>query len=290
MSGKEFCRHASEQTLDRLREEPLYANRLKADIEAGSVFPAFRGHDEKVDFYHKGGRLFFYESGEKSANFQTHIKYATVLNTEYVSDGEQPRVLPIGPFVDTYEDIKKNCAFHAGPEAAGVAAIYGKSSWARKQRDDVVVLDVEIALHHHDQKANTDRIDILLYKTSTNTLRFYEAKCYGSSDLWTSAGKPAVVDQLTRYDSQINAPKNKFLTAYKKYITAANRLAGLSGADELPAPEIVEQSTVLLVFGFDQLQRPKIEKLKAYEGMNGRRIVVRGNIGDATAADLWGAD
>ncbi|MBA7714053.1 hypothetical protein ES703_123067 [subsurface metagenome] len=53
-----FKRNLSRITIDRLLGNKLFTDKLRPDIEKGSVFPAIRG--DYLDFYYKGGNLFYW--------------------------------------------------------------------------------------------------------------------------------------------------------------------------------------------------------------------------------------
>ena len=66
-----FKRSFNDELIKRLLDSELYKRKILEDIKTGVVFPAIRA--ERVDFYHKGGKLFTYDG-----KFKTHIKFASV--------------------------------------------------------------------------------------------------------------------------------------------------------------------------------------------------------------------
>lgn len=219
---------------------PLFKDRLKDDVLSGKVFPAFR--KSYMDFYHMGGRLFNYKNGV----FRTHYKYASVLTStgDYVSEADLKDIQKVDNFRDGYEQIKGNCAKYSGVEDKGISDIYHKHSYANSKQN-VVVLDIEASF-------GKNRIDLLLFNKTERKLRFYEAKHFTNSELWSKAGsKPKVVKQILKYKKEINDPKNEILTAYSKYVGLANDLFGLN----LDKPVEIDHEVALLLFGFDANQR-----------------------------------
>jgi len=184
-----FKRDLSDITIDRLRRDKLFMQRLKPDIEKGTVFPAIRVG--RVDFYHKGGKLFSYDR-----RFSTHKKYVSVIKSDndYVSESDlEQKVEVIRNFLDGYEQIKENCSLYSGAEAEGVSRIYRKYPFTNSD-SDIVILDIEISFRSKSEERSQDRIDILLFNKKTQQLRFYEAKHYSNPELWAGEGaKPRVV-------------------------------------------------------------------------------------------------
>ena len=66
-----FVRELKEEISTSLQEASLFKKKLLPDIKKGEIFPAIR--KGRLDFYHKGGKLFSYDS-----RFKTHIKFASV--------------------------------------------------------------------------------------------------------------------------------------------------------------------------------------------------------------------
>lgn len=289
-TGKKLSRSFSKTLQNSLLSSDLYRNRLSADIKEGSVFAAFR--NGTIDFYHKGGKLFEYKD-----RFRTHVKYASVLHghdRDYIQEADLKRnVRLISDFDEGYHRIKENCANYSGVEASGISEIYSRSGYA-SSKDDVVVLDIEVSLQtieaqESDQRSDTrkqDRIDLLLYKRSSRTLCFFEVKHFSNKELWSRASTtPPVVDQLKRYNAQIAARGQEIVSAYKTYIGVARDLFGLT-PDDLPDPEALEKEAVLLVFGFDNDQKNRLNKLLIGDGsLDGFSYRCMGN--PKTATDLW---
>jgi hypothetical protein len=303
---KSFRRQVSKSLIEQLKSDPLFVEHLLPDITNSKrkerVFPAIR--NGRVDFYYAGGKLFSYREGK---GFSTHVKYAAVLTGvagDYITEGELKDACVIRDFRSGYQSIKANCARYAGIEAAGVADLCARS-WFTVASDPILALDTEVSFSRDKawgssggtepankkkgKKGFTDRPDLLLYDTSDNTLRFYEAKHFSNSELWAVHGaKPPVEEQLRRYNQILGDPsaQKSILAAYRKYIDCANNLFGL----HLLPPERVETTAVLYIFGYDSKQARKIKDLLVEDGSLARhRLRCRGNTGDAehTARTLW---
>ena len=262
--------------VDRLRQEPLFRNHLLPDITApfkarpgsGDVFPAVRVG--RIDFYHKGGKLFSFD--EKKV-FRTHHKYASVIRKpsrrDYVADDD---LHAIGSFAEGYDRIKENCALYSGPEAHGVAEIYSRFSCAKaKPTGKVVVLDIEVSLARDGDgndpapgetgRRRMDRIDLLLLDTTSGLLRFFEAKHFTNGELRAKPGNdPKIVTQMARYRKQMASVEvqRDIVRAYKKHVQILNDL--LAPHILLPDPLKVDPEPRLLVFGFDKEQQPKVRQ------------------------------
>ena len=269
-----FRRHLAGTTIDNLQRSPLFAEKLKTDVQKGEVFPAVRGN--RLDFYHKGGKLFFYTRGK----FSTHKKYAAVVRSEssYVSESDlQGNIERLCSFSDPdmYHQIKENCSLHSGDEAEGVSRIYHKYPFT-KNSSPVVVLDIEISFKG-EEKAQ-DRVDILLLNKKNRQLRFYEAKHFSNSGLWGS--RPKILAQIQRYENQIQKQQDKIIEQYSEYVTIVNRLFDCN----LPNPETVDKIIPLLVFGFDRdKQKGRLKEL-----VLGRKChYFIGNISRLNIVNMW---
>jgi protein associated with RNAse G/E len=157
--NEQFNRHVSEELIDTMKKTQLWKNYLRADCETGEVFLAIRhGY---ISFYHKGGGLFTFD---ENGVFRTHIKYASVIDSDdernYLSEADLSDKKLIANFADGYAAIKQNCARYSGIEAEGVSYLCKNSPYIL-DKEDVVVLDIEVAFKNQDGKQ--DRIDILLY-------------------------------------------------------------------------------------------------------------------------------
>ena len=58
---------------NKLMASSLWTDKIEQDCKNQNVFLAIR--DNRVDMYHKGGKLFGYDGSD----FKTHIKYASVI-------------------------------------------------------------------------------------------------------------------------------------------------------------------------------------------------------------------
>jgi predicted DNA-binding protein YlxM (UPF0122 family) len=214
-----FERILSEDIIDKLRNEKLYSECLLPDIKKGNVFSAIRKNI--ITFYHNGGKLFSFDKN----GFETNIKYASVSRLikkgeeeTYIKEKDLERLKTIENFTDEYKEIKKNCTRYSGVEAVGVSEAYKKSSYV-KEDNNIVVLDVETSLESLDKDRSQDRIDLLLLDKRKKVLRFYEAKDFSNSEIWSRIGeKPKVVDQIIRYKKQVKEKETKIIEAYNNYL------------------------------------------------------------------------
>lgn len=276
-----FKRNLRSITIDRLQGNKLFAERLRPDIEKGTVFPAIRGN--YLDFYYKGGKLFSYQK-----EFSTHKKYASAIKSkrEYISELDlQQKIELITNFFDGYEQIKENCSLYSGVEAEGVSRIYHKYPFTDNSLD-IVVLDIEIAFRAKTKERTQDRIDILLLNKKTQQLRFYEAKHYSNSGLWATEGiPPKVVSQIERYEGQIERETTAILSQYCNYVRIVSNLFGCG----LPEPKSKDNKVTLLVFGYDRdQQRGRMQKLLLDDGsLAGMQYYFIGNISAMNIDNMW---
>lgn len=241
-----FKRNFSDPLIKQLLNSELYKQKISGDIHAGIIFPGIR--NERIDFYHKGGKLFTFDKD----GFKTHIKYASVYKSkdDYISEAKISSLERITSFVDGYARIKENCSLYSGVESSGVSCIYSNYSYIAST-SGIVVLDIEVSLESLDADKNQDRIDILLFDKQKKQLIFCEAKHYSNKEIWSQKGSsPDVVGQVQRYIKQIGTKGDCVVREYCNYVNAVNKLFSLN----LPCPDNINQQVVLMVFGFDRDQ------------------------------------
>ena len=269
--NKTFSRTVSQELIDKLKEEPLYLDHLLPDIQTGVVFPAFRNN--RIDFYYQGSKLFSFDG-----NFYTHRKYASLINLKtnnsYITENDLKESVSIKAFTgkDVYPLIKNNAELYLGNESHIVSKIYHQSSFAALTNNNIVVLDIEISfdardLQNEDGKKKRDRkqdrIGMVIFDCANHILYFVEAKHFKNGELWSIAGTtPDVINQLNRYNTQINKQESKIISSYNNYIKMANQLFDKQISDVVS----ISPKTTLLVFGFDQKQATKLKKLLVADG------------------------
>lgn len=270
----------NKNTIDRLRCDTLFKERLEPDIKQGTVFPAIR--QERVDFYHKGGKIFSYRRNE----FYTHKKYAAAIRSDgdYISESE---IKPITSFFDGYEQIKENCSLYSGDEDEGVSRVYHKYPFTNSDLG-VVVLDIQISFKAKSKERSQNRIDILLFNKKIQEIRFYEAKHSSNPELWAVEGtSPRVVSQIQRYEEQIQKEGKDILSAYCNCMRIVNELFGCG----LPEPKSIDNKVTLLIFGYDRDQlRGRMQKLLLDDGsLAGIQHYFIGNISAVNIDNMWKA-
>ena len=249
-----FKRNFPKNLQDALRKESLYKKKLLPDLQKGEVFMAIRNN--YVDFYHKGGLLFGYDS----KGFKTNIKYAAVIpkvKNDYLYSKDLKNSKLITDFVSEYKRIKENCKRYSNVEQIGVSILCKEYSYL-KPNNDIVVLDIEVSLKALTVKRSQDRIDILFYNTTNKTLYFVEAKHYSNPEIKASKNRiPDVVYQVTRYKKQISTKSSQILSEYIKYVDLINSFFSL----RIPEPKIIHPDVKLLIFGYDDSQRKKVKNI-----------------------------
>ncbi|EIC23920.1 hypothetical protein [Thiorhodovibrio frisius] len=264
---------------DKLISSCLWSNEIEQDCKNQNVFFAIR--DNRIDLYHKGGKLFTYDG----SGFKTHLKYASVISSNgknYLTESELLGYKLASDFESNYPRIKENCSNYSGIEAFGVSNLYHRHSYLSSS--NVVVLDVEISFGSFNEENKQDRIDVLLLNKDSKSLQFVEAKHYSNKGIWSQT-TPAVISQIKRYKSQIAERKPEILSEYINYIRIINRIFGAA----LPEPVEVDNNVTLLIFGFDIDQRNgrlnnKILQNKEYAGI---KIYKIGDIKQVKPDNLW---
>ena len=259
----EFKRGATLELINKLKEEPLFKDKILPDIEKGKVFLAIRNN--KIDFYHYNSRLFEYD-GE----FKTHPKFAFVpakYPKRYVTDGKQ--VGEIADFYAGYDNIKERAKLYTSVEAEGVFGICKKGNiFTTLKGNECIVLDIEIAFTKNNEEEeikgtieqlneNTksqNRVDILLYNIKEQELLFVEAKHFTNKEI-RAEETPAVVNQIERYNKIIQNNYDIILQEYSNYIQALNNIFKEELKTELPEPKKLCKKCGLIIFGFDNDQK-----------------------------------
>jgi hypothetical protein len=277
-----FIRRVDGDFIKKMKSEPLWEKFLFADCKSGKVFLAIR--DNAVDFYYKGGRLFRYTS----KGFGTDVKYATTLqkaNDDLFKEGivyesELANLKPVSDFTKNYEKVKQNCENHnKDSEASLVSNLYHKHSYLSDS--GIVVLDIEIAFSPL-QKGNTqDRIDILLL--DFRTLRFVEAKRLSDPRLY-SRTTPEVIDQLERYEQQLQGKKDEVQSEYCRYIENLNMIFDM----DLPHPQTVDTAPTLWIFYYGIEGREKIDKeIMSNPQYRGKKVYAAGDAKKTSPETIW---
>lgn len=274
-------RHLDKNIETRFISHELWTSKIKMDCENQSAFLAIR--DNRVDIYHKGGKLFGYDKN----GFKTHLKYASVIASngqDYLTSKELANYQLASDFKTNYKRIKENCSKYSGIEALGVSDIYHKHSYL--SNSDVVVLDIEVSLESLDEGKKQDRIDILFLNKSTKTLQFVEAKHFSNKEIW-SENTPEVINQVSRYEAQIEFRKKEILMEYSKYIRTINRIFGIS----LPEPIAIDSNVTLMIFGFDNDQKNGRLKTLITDNsqFSGIKCYSIGNVKKIKTENLWNA-
>lgn len=244
----EFNRTNSKKYLDSLQNSDLYKKLLKDDKD---IFMAFR--KSEIDFYYKGSRIYKYTS----KGFSSHKKYS--LNTVYkndilLDDLSKNKIEIIKDILENHEYIKKNGKEKSKKEDKGISNLYSQDYFSQ---NEIFLLDIEIALYDNESK---DRIDLLLYDNKNCVLKFIEAKDYSNKELWSKEKEiPDVVKQINRYNKRLNDKNiyDKILNEYTKYIEILRNQFNL----EINIPKKIEKEVSLYMFGFDNEQKNRINRL-----------------------------
>ena len=287
---EDFKRELNTTLINKLKGEILFNEKLLEDIKKGDIIPAIR--EDRIDFYYYNSLLFQY-----NGIFKTHSKFAFVpkeYKPTYVANGTE-----LGEVVDFYvgyENIKERAKLYTSPESIGVHSICKAGSILNN--NDYIVLDIEIAFtpnkDNNEVQATIDqletskkqnRIDILLYSIKDRKLLFVEAKHYSNKEIRAN-DIPPVVNQIERYNKEINNNYNELLKSYSNYIKNLNELFE---NEIIPVPiEIVKQCG-LIIFGFDSNQRDEYLKEKILPKLNDIKTYSIGNAKDIEIQKLYNA-
>jgi hypothetical protein len=291
--AKDFRKEISHKLINDLKNEPLFKNKLFPDTCTGEVFPSIR--NGRVDFYYRGGKLFSYNW----EGFSTNVKYAIVCKNKtveqneheekeaYIKEADVKNIELIENFENGYVEIKKNCGRYSKKEADGVSKLCKKYSYARNNPDpNFVILDIEIVFKSLNKENKSDRIDLLLFDRRAKCLRFYEAKIFDNKEIWSREGtKPAVVEQVKRYQEQIDSKKGYINKQYGKYVKLSNDLFGL----EIEEPEEISEQVPLFIFNFDRDQKQgRLKRLLKDDGsLDEIKHCEVGGVGSVKIENMW---
>lgn len=244
--------------LTKLEDSDLFKNFLLPDIQRGIVFPAIRGG--KIDFYHVGRKLFSFTS----TGFRSNIAYVVACENrpqkKEVTERDLAGLKLCTSFQEGYEQIRNNTKRYKEPESEQVAHIWNAHSYCRNASGPIVVLDIELSLNANDDgREGADRIDLILFNTTTRCLHLFEVKTFQNQEIKAKAkvGPPPVVEQIARYNRQLQ--NKNVVEMYDQYVRIVNRLFG----KDLPTPVAVSPKVHLLVFNFDGGQEENAVKLIA---------------------------
>lgn len=238
-----------EKLLESLQKEELYLKALKQDIQDKNVFMGLR--DNSIDFYYGGSKIYSYKN-----KFFSHKKFCINAETkdEYINQDTLNTINIITCPIQNYKLIKDNAKKYGGIEDKGISYLFNQDYFSKK---DIFLLDIEIAFYDTESR---DRVDILLYDNKNQILKFIEAKDYTNKELWAEKNaQPKVVEQIKRYNDRLldSDYYTNILNEYKKYITILNNFFEV----EINEPKEIIKNTSLYVFGFDENQKIKINKL-----------------------------
>lgn len=293
----EFKRDATLELINKLKQEPLFKDKILPDIKKGKVFLTIRNN--KIDFYHYNSRLFEYD-GE----FKTHPKFAFVpvkYPNRYVTD--EKKVGEVADFYTGYDNIKERARLYTSVEAEGIHKICKKGSiFEISKQNEYIVLDIEIAFTKNNEEEqlkgtieqlnedvkSQNRVDILLYNIKEQELLFVEAKHFTNKEI-RAEETPAVINQIERYNEIIQNNYDIILQEYSKHIQALNNIFRDELKTELPEPKTLCKKCGLIIFGFDNDQKNGYleSNIKSKLEDTGIKIYARGNVSEIDIKTLY---
>lgn len=274
-----FVRTLDDGMIKEIKETNLFHS-LKEDILNGKVFPAIRANS--IQFYYKGGLLFKYDKG----GFQTHYKYLINndrLEKKYIINNGDEEIkennLIIKNFVKGYDSIKNTLDKYAKLEATLTSGFYSKSIFKKDVKGNNLLIDIEaafakqlqeevygcdISVTDKNKRTGTDRIDAVFFDKKARRIIFCEVKRFDDERIYSKNIKEAeVINQLKRYQTQIESRKEGILEAYNYAMQVYNKLFGI---EVRPIKDIYPQA-VLFVTGcpkilYDGKTKEAVEKIR----------------------------
>ena len=220
-----FIRRLSGVNIDKLTNNSnveLYTL-LKADVEAGVVFPAVRANE--LHFYYMGGCLYKFQGG-RFVRDREYAKYG--YGTDGLTEYEKAKV---------ENKHKYSNAEGQAKERQLLDKLY-LHTFALNRNSKAVVLDIEVSI-------NGKKCDLVLLNTETDEIMFVEGKVFSDPRVKCEVGRtPEVIEQVKFYTSSIAEHREAILTQYAKHIRIVNQLFGT----HYKPPKSLIQPAKLLVY------------------------------------------
>lgn len=264
-----FIRRLSDVNISKLtNDENLQRyTLLKADVDAGFVFPAVRRNE--LHFYYMGGCLYKFKGG-KFIRDPEYAKFS--YGTEGLTEYERVKV---------ENKHKYSKAEGQAKERQLLDRLY-THTFAFGRNSKVVVLDIEVSI-------NGKKCDLVLLNTQTNELMFVEGKVFSDPRVKCEIGRtPEVIEQVRFYTSSIAEHRDAILTQYAEHIRIINKLFGTQYNQ---ANTLIEPAK-LLVYETDFVNltvngRYSIDTITEKLGENNVMWVEKG--GEPTLEEIWKA-
>ncbi len=264
MTKPVFRRGLDEPFIDALNSEYGKSGWWKRIVDDKDLFIAIR--NGYLNVYFNGGSVLELRHAGGELVGKTHFKHllnlATESNDDYIRfSGGKFSPVEIGKsyrdIASDIEGIKKSIKLYQGDEKAGVHHII---------LDNCNVIDTEIAIP--GENARIDFAALQRCKGRMNIV-FFEAKTYSSPDI-RSQNRPAVLEQICRYNTMICGRREELEEAYRQVLRNVLCLEGWRDRrhpvlSEAAACDLhVDPKIRLVIFGFDAPQRRAAE-----DGSNG---------------------
>lgn len=226
--------------------------------------------DNYVDAYYRGCRLLHLEWRKEAIVGKINYKY--LLRPDISKSKQDVKIVDgkanlLGDtkswFLNDMSNIgklKRAAKPYAGDEKKGVQNILNSNT---------NILDIEIAFGADESEAGPPRLDFVALQDLAEGVKivFYEAKRFDNKELRAQSGTPDVVEQINSYSDKLKKNRKVIIESYRDVCRNRMRLTGIvkrlpehhaglikDVADE-SRPLDIDESPVLIVFGFDEDQK-----------------------------------
>jgi len=247
------------EIIEKLREEPLFIQRLLPDILEGEVIPSI-GHRGVVYFYYWGRFLFSYDGAFKTS-LRTVVLSQAEDEHEHVDETALAGMKLRANFLDDYEEIKAYCARKSWRRRTDIDFFWPWISFAAKARSRYSLLDLDVELDSEMWEEPWWDIyadDMVLMDAKKERLLFCMWKHYGDMEGSPDYEAGNIAGQLAYRRDLIAGQRDAILDWYGEYTRAMEALLGIA----VPAPICVCDDCGLVIHGFDEDQRNgKLKKI-----------------------------
>ena len=245
---------------------------LKADIEAGNVFPAVRKNE--LYFYYLGGCLYKFARRYFSRD-KNWEKFG--VNTQELTPYEKAK--------NEVENKFKH--MHGGSAERWMLNRLYCYTFNPELKSKVVVLDIEVNLK--GAIGGGKKCDLVLLNTETNELMFVEGKVFADPRVKCKVGStPEVIEQVNIYTAALAEQRQVIIEQYGENVRIINDLFGTS----YNPPKTLIEPAKLLVYETDFLNLTvngnySIETINQDLGSGNVMWVEKGN--EPTLEEIWTA-
>ena len=155
-------------------------------------------------------------------------------------------------------EVNKEIFSNSKAEATGIYQICERGNIINNTNSRYVVLDTEITFAGATKQNGAD---MLLYDIKECELLFVKVKHWSDKEiqpktLLNGTETLEILEQIGRYNSEIETRKEEILSAYEKYVQNINDTYNMN----MPMPKSVNQKCGLVIWGQNSIQREQLKE------------------------------